>query len=566
MPAVNDALKARFARLEPLIDRALELEGAGRERFLALCAEIHPDLVADLRRALADDAQLPALGGLAEELTREHTTNRGGLRAGAWRLLEKIGQGGMGTVYLAERADGAFDKRVAIKLLRGNDPRFKEQLERERRMLARLDHPGIARLIDGGVLPDGQPWLVMELAEGCELDLWLANERPSLARRLAVFMAICDALSYAHAVLVVHRDLKPGNIRVAADDSVKLLDFGIAKLLASDAQRGSTRHIALTPEFAAPEQLRGEPVTTRTDVYALGALLYLLLCGRSPHPRFDGNWAGYIDHVSNVDAPRVSRAASDRVAPALEPALLQGDLDAIAAKALQRDPAARYASAEALAQDVRRHLSDRPVLARRQSWQYRSGKWLRRHWLVAVTLAAIALALGAGLAGVVWRAQQITAERDAARRQAQHSHAVSEYLAQMFSGARPGDDSARAVLQRAVDGIGQHFADDPEGRQQVRVALAGIHLGIGDDASAARLLAMFDQDRSADTPTLLQAQAQIYRATLAQRRGQSEEACAQVMLVFDWLEDGRSDHQAALDDARAVRAQCQVVMGDSSAD
>ena len=291
---MNDDLNARFARLEPLIDRALALEGEAREQFLALCSEIHPDLIADLRRALAPDtAMLPALGTLAEEITRERPTNRSGLRAGPWRLLEKIGQGGMGTVYLAERADGAFDKRAAIKLLRGNDARFKDQLERERR----LDHPGIARLIDGGVLDDGQPWLVMELAEGMELDDWLETSHPTLRQRLEVFLAVCEAVSYAHAALVVHRDLKPGNIRVTAGGGVKLLDFGIAKLLSADAQRGSTRHIALTPEFAAPEQLAGEAVTTRTDVYALGALLYLLLCGRSPHPRFTGNWADYIAHV-----------------------------------------------------------------------------------------------------------------------------------------------------------------------------------------------------------------------------------------------------------------------------
>ena len=170
-------LNARFARLEPLIDRTLELEGEARERFLALCGEIHPDLIADLRRALTPDDGLPALGALAQEITQERTTDRRGLRAGPWRLLEKLGQGGMGTVYLAERADGAFDKRAAMKLLRSDDSRFKEQLERERRVLARLDHPGIARLIDGGVLDNGQPWLVMELAEGEELDAWLRRMR-----------------------------------------------------------------------------------------------------------------------------------------------------------------------------------------------------------------------------------------------------------------------------------------------------------------------------------------------------------------------------------------------------
>ncbi|TXH15085.1 MAG: serine/threonine protein kinase, partial [Gammaproteobacteria bacterium] len=217
---MND-IDARFERLEPLIDRALALEGAARERFLALCGEIYPDLENDLRRALAPEDGFPALGGLAAELTRERAVDRRGQRVGAWRLGERIGQGGMGAVYLAERADGAFDKRVAIKLLRGGDPRFGEQLDRERRLLARLDHPGIARLIDGGVLDDGQPWLAMELADGEDLDFWLQGN-PALRARLDVFVAICDAVESAHAAKVVHRDLKPRNVRVAGDGQVKL--------------------------------------------------------------------------------------------------------------------------------------------------------------------------------------------------------------------------------------------------------------------------------------------------------------------------------------------------------
>lgn len=565
---MND-INARFARLEPLIDRALELEGEARERFLALCGEIHPDLIADLRRALAQDDGLPALGALADDITRERTTNRRGLRAGPWRLLEKIGQGGMGTVYLAERADGAFDKRAAIKLLRGEDARFKEQLERERRVLARLDHPGIARLIDGGVLDNGQPWLVMELAEGEELDAWLRRMRPSKQRRLEVFLAVCDAVSYAHSALVVHRDLKPGNIRVAADGTVKLLDFGIAKLLSPDAAGGKTRHIALTPGFAAPEQLAGETITARTDVYALGALLYLLLTGRSPHPPFDGNWVGYIDHINRVDAEPASRMAAREGEVALPAMVLRGDLDAIAAKALQRDPVERYVSVDAMAQDMRRHLGGRPVLARPQSWQYRSGKWLRRHWGIAALLGGIGLALGGGIAGTAWQAQQAATERDAARLEARRSQAVRDYLALMFrnagtSGAGGSNTNANAVLATAVDDIERRFVGDPQTRQQVLLSLAEIYLYIGDYPAAESLLSRFQALEKGDTAAVMRARSHVYLSTIASRRGQPQQACDEVAQAFPLLDADRVDHLRTQADALTARGACRRLLGDTA--
>lgn len=427
--AMNPVEK-RFRRLEPLLDRALELDAAGRERFLAICADIYPDLIKDLRRALTGDSALPELGGLAHDLTADRPTNRAGLRVGAWRLLEKIGQGGMGTVYLAERADGAFIKQVAIKLLRGGDARFRQQLERERQLLARLEHPGIARLMDGGVLDDGQPWLAMELAGGENLDVWLRRVRPGLERRLAVFIAICDAVSHAHGENLVHRDLKPGNIRVAGDDSVKLLDFGIAKLLSPDSSSANTRHIAVTPEYAAPEQLSGDTISPRTDVYALGALLHLLLTGHSPHPRFDGNWIGYIEAIRTVASTPASTAAVGELA--LAPASLRGDLDAIVAKALARDPNRRYASAAAFAQDIRHYLAGEAVTARAGTWRYRGGKWTRRNWPVIVLVTFFLLILGATIAGMIWWAA--TDAGNAARRagHAQDSVARSAAAARLF--------------------------------------------------------------------------------------------------------------------------------------
>lgn len=394
------SVQKRFRRLEPLLDRAFELEGAERERFLEVCGEIYPDLIKDLRRALTDDAHLPELGGLAQDLTGDRPTNRAGLRVGAWRLLEKIGQGGMGTVYLAERADGAFVKQVAIKLLRGGDARFRQQLERERQLLARLEHPGIARLIDGGVLADGQPWLAMELAGGENLDVWLRRLRPGLEHRLSAFIAICDAVSHAHGENLVHRDLKPGNIRVASDGSVKLLDFGIAKLLSPDASNANTRHIAVTPEYAAPEQLSGDAISPRTDVYALGALLHLLLTGHSPHPRFDGNWFGYIEAIRAVASKPASLAAVGDLA--LPPASLRGDLDAMVAKALARDPNRRYVTVAAFAQDIRRHLAGEAVTARAGTWRYRGGKWSRRNWRVIVLVTVFLMVLGATIVGMIW--------------------------------------------------------------------------------------------------------------------------------------------------------------------
>ena len=378
---MNEAIDERFRRLEPLIDRALELSGEKRERFLALCEGIYPDLIFDLRTALSEDeALMPRLGGLAEELTREQPTNRHGLRAGSWRLLEKIGRGGMGAVYLAERADGAFEKRVAIKLLRGNDPRFRDSLERERHLLAKLDHPGIARLIDGGVTGDGQPWLAMELAEGENLDVWLKHVNPSLHERLGVFVEICEAVAYAHDMHLVHRDLKPSNIRVADNGSVKLLDFGIAKWLLPEAESGVTRQLALTPEFAAPEQLCRDPITMRTDVYSLGALLVFLLTGRGPHPPFDGNLPAYIGRIVDEDAPAPSALAADaaQVGVAISAEMLQGDLDAICTRALQRDPAQRHASVDALAQEVQRFLSNTAEAMHPSSWRNRVGHWVRR--------------------------------------------------------------------------------------------------------------------------------------------------------------------------------------------
>ncbi len=560
---MSDSLSERFRRLEPLLDRALDLDGAERDNFLRICAEIHPDLYPDLLKGLgAEDRDLPRLGGLAAQVSEERTTDRRGLQAGPWQLLEKIGRGGMGTVYLAKRADGAFEKRAAVKLLRNADLRFKQALERERQLLARLEHPAIARLIDGGVLPDGQPYLVMELAEGLDLDKWAAQEKPDLDTRLRVFLDICGAVSEAHAQLIVHRDLKPSNVRVNREGQVKLLDFGIAKLLDREAKQGETRALALTPDYAAPEQLRGEPVSTRTDVYALGALLYQLLTGRTPHPGFDGDWARFISRVCEEDADPPSRHETREVPRAR----LRGDLDAIVQMALQRDPSRRYASVEALADDLRRSLDGRPVRAHAPSLGYRLGKWLRRHRLAASLGAAAALALGAGLAGVLWQARTTAAERDAAQVQAQRYQAVLEHLGLMFREAAAGSGdvsrlSARDLLVDSTAQLERAFATDPAAGQLVLATVGELYVYLQDYSAAGTLLDRFVELDDGSAPNSLRAQVLGDLALVDVRRGEAERACARAEEAIRLLEAEPSDQRGAIANVLGNYGQCLRLLG-----
>ena len=344
---MNDARAARFKRLEPLIDRALELDGDARERFLALMADIHPDLISDLRRALQSDA-LPDIGAVAASATAAPATDRRGLTIGNWKLIERLGRGGMSSVYRAERLMPP-GLQAAVKLLRGGDLARRDLFERERGLLARLAHPGIARLLDGGSHRD-QPYLVLELAHGLDLDDWLEQVRPDYRRRMAVLMQVAEAVAFAHGNGVLHRDLKPSNVRVDGADRSKLLDFGIGKSM--DATPGATRHQALTPDFAAPEQLLGEPTGPWTDVYSLGSLLYLMLTDRGPFPRFEGDWAALFESASRREPPPPSNVVHADPAAPLHSAPRPAALDSLALRALSRDPARRHPSAMQFAQEL----------------------------------------------------------------------------------------------------------------------------------------------------------------------------------------------------------------------
>ena len=337
------------------------------------------------------------IGAVSADALRTGTLGPGA-RVGAYRLIRLLGEGGMGTVYLAQRDDEQFQKQVAVKVIRrGMDtPSAIERFRRERQILAHLEHPHVARLLDGGATDDGRPFLVMEFVDGLPLLAWCELRPASIAERLRLFRQVCAAVQYAHQNLVIHRDLKTANILVAADGTPRLLDFGIARLIdpSGAADRAMTAALAMTPAYASPEQIRGDVVTTATDVYSLGVILFELLTGRLPYHVPEGAGAYAVEQaVSETAPPRPSA-----VAPAERARLLRGDLDAIVATAMRKEPARRYPSVTALAEDVRRALDGRPVSARRDTAAYRAATFVRRNKaLVAAVLLAM-VALSGGLA------------------------------------------------------------------------------------------------------------------------------------------------------------------------
>lgn len=392
---------------------------------------------------------------------------------GPWRLGERLGAGGMGVVYRAERADGLYERKVAVKLLHGlPDARSAERLAAERRILAGLRHPNIAHLYDGGTTAAGFPYLVMELVEGQPLDAWCRTRKPGLRERLQLFLRICRAVQAAHAHLVVHCDLKPGNVLVRADGEPVLLDFGIARL--ADAVEGD-RSAFCTPAYAAPESLDGGPVGVASDVFSLGVILTELLACRTV-----GRQAG----DRHVPMPPPSRLAG-RDCPWR--ARLRGDLDAIAARACALAPDGRYGSVEAFADDLQRHLECRPVLARQGGALYRLGRALRRHWqAAAVTTLVVGL-----VAGFVWRLGEA---RDRAEREARVAEQVGQFMLGVFEASDPrrtgrgGDEvSVRELLDAGAARIAA-LADTPEVHARVQQLMGQAYANIGQPARAEQLL------------------------------------------------------------------------------
>jgi serine/threonine-protein kinase len=495
---------AGWQRVAERFDELCDLPAGEREERLRRLAAQDAALAAEVRALLAADAAAtgvlargaqalapdPAIED-AETLARppgDGPAVDGGLasgsRIGPWRLGERLGAGGMGEVWAAERADGAFEQRVAVKLLRRGleSESLLRRFLLERRILARLVHPGIARLLDAGSTPDGRPYFVMERVEGRPITEWADERGLAVDERLRRVIAVADAVDFAHRNLVVHRDLKPSNVLVSAAGEVKLLDFGIAKLLEPDegTQATELEARALTPAYAAPEQIRGEAVTTATDVYALGVLLYELLTGRLPHRRASRSLpllAVELEHET-IERPSlaVQRPPPGGAASAVDGARrsrrLAGDLDTIVLKALAREPERRYASAAALADDLRRHLAGRPIAARPDRLGYRVGKFVKRH--AAAVTAGAALVVLAALVATAYTVR-VTRERDRARLERQKAEQVSGFLQSLFElsdldRTRGTKLSARDILDRGAERIDKDLAGQPE------VAASMMHL------------------------------------------------------------------------------------------
>ncbi|MGE0640882.1 MAG: protein kinase [Thermoanaerobaculia bacterium] len=583
---------------QSLFDELVDLDPAARSERLAAIASADPALARFVAALLAADStgdevarrfETPfaarsstfvahALGTVSEPAEQR---DRSGERIDAWRLVSPLGRGGMAEVYLAERVDGEFEQRAALKLVRsevGSEGIYR-RFRRERRILAQLEHPGIARLLDGGRTSAGEPYFVLELVEGKRITDHCRDGALPLAERLRLFAEACDAVDAAHRRLVVHRDLKPSNILVTPEGVVKLLDFGIAKLLDHDAGGGGTpiqggsgsmTHLEtqpLTPNYAAPEQILGAPVSTATDVFALGILLHEMVTDRTPFDRAaKSRGALAIDLGNETLVPpssslRRMAAATDTSARAgrearerlrRRAAEADGDLDTVVAKALAREPERRYRSAAALADDVRNLIARRPVRARADSFSYRASRFVSRNAaaVVVTTLAVLALVTLVVVALV---------QGAAARRHAQRAERVQRFLVELFRDSDPSRTrgetlTARELITTAAKRIEPELADDPDVAAELDDAVAQVELGLGlaDDAVvlAERAIALRTRQEGATAPATLRLRVTLAEALFA--RGDLDGADREVAVAQPLYD--RHDDEAIVDRLFAVES------------
>ncbi|RZL35488.1 MAG: serine/threonine protein kinase [Rubrivivax sp.] len=494
--------EADWPAVSALLDEALDLPASEQASWLdSLAGEqaVHRQALRQQQAQRGGVETDDFLGALPELRVPGAPRLADGLAAGAqvgpYRLMSEIGRGGMGTVWLAERSDGLMKRRVALKLPRNVwGETFAERLAREREILAGLEHEHIARLYDAGVDAQGRPFLAMEYVEGESIDAYCRGHAPGLGTRLGLLLQVMTAVSHAHARLVVHRDLKPANILVTRDGQVKLLDFGIAKLLEGDhTQETALTELggrALTPDYASPEQIRGEPLGTASDIYSMAVVAYELLTGERPYRLKRASAAELEEAIASVEPALASTRAADRRTRRQ----LRGDLDSILNKALKKAPGERYATMDAFAQDLQRHLAGAPVQARPDRLGYRAAKFLRRYRIQAVAGATVALALVAGASVALWQAheaglsaERAQAEAAKARVDAATAKAVQGFIESVFSAnSRFQNDpeaaaavTARELLDRGAERIDKDLATAPEARLRLYEVLADMYTGMG---------------------------------------------------------------------------------------
>ena len=577
MPTHPSFTPADWLAVKRLYDETVVLGGPAREAHIA-DADVAEAVRSEVRSLLAFEpgrwegdgdgatggflSEPAAVAALVGSVALTEATARTGDRLGAWQIVRRLGSGGMGDVFEARRADGSFEGRAAVKLIkRGMDSEaVLQRFAQERQALARLHHPNIATLLDAGLSADGLPYFVMEFVDGLPIDE--AARSLAIEQRIALFLQLADAVAHAHRNLLVHRDLKPGNVLVTARGEVKLLDFGIAKALdpldplevpaasgalANDTTVGAAR--AYTPNYASPEQVRGEPVGTATDIYSLGVLLYQLLTGVRPTGRDATTPAqaarGVLDETPTRPSSLPGHITKDPDWLTTRKRLA-GDLDKVLLKALEKPVARRYDSVDALVRDVRAYLAGYPVSARAATWRYVSGKFIARHWVpvMAASLAALSLVAGAGVA--LWQAHEARLGRDEARRRLADVRSVTHDLVFRFGDGiayLPGGMNVKEDLLNATLAQLQRLADGPGGDAATVADIAALH---------ARLAELQGADTAPSTERPKQAQAHADQA---------------IALGAQAWPERKADHQFVNWLARAyqIRAQRQRAAGELDA-
>jgi eukaryotic-like serine/threonine-protein kinase len=553
----------RWRQLEELFQSALERAPEARAAWLdSACAE-DAELRTEVEALLAaheqgtlDLTRPAAFVDALKVLARRTARSQAGRRIGRYRVLREIGRGGMSRVYLAARADQAFEKRVAIKVVeRGlESEEVIRHFQRERQILARLDHPCITRILDGGTTAEGLPYLVMDYVEGEPIDEYCEARALDVTARLQLFQGVCAAVHYAHQNLIIHRDIKPGNVLVTRAGVPRLLDFGIAKLLASEAQTSEsgatlasesggsvaseptrTGLRRLTPEYASPEQVRGEALTTASDVYSLGVLLYRLLSGQSPYGARAPSAHELERTICEAQPPRPSaavargaRAPAGTGTPERLRRRLEGDLDNIALMALRKEPQRRYASVEQFSQDISRHLTRQPVIARADTATYRAVKFMLRHRVGVAASAAMILLLLAGVVGTSWQARVASLERARAQRQFNDVRRLATSLLFEFNSSiqnLPGATPARKLLvQRALEYLSK-LAQQSRADPGLQRELAEAYLKVGD------LQGNPYEPNLGDSPGAVQSYRQALAISAALVAADGEDATAQRYLA-----------------------------------
>ena len=558
------------SRLDSELDRLLDLSPEQREHALRHDyggdSELRGELESLLRSAAAMGDFLSQPARPAPDGTIPDASGSA-VRLGPWQLVRRIGSGGMGEVFEARRADGSFEQRAAIKLLHAGTVAQLERFNAERRILARLEHPGISRLLDGGVTDDGRPWMAMEFVEGPPITDYCLQSRATLVARLRLFEQVCDAVAYAHRHLVVHRDLKPANILVDRDGRVRLLDFGIAKLLDQDAPvLTHTASVLLTPAYSAPEQISGGTITTAADVYALGLLLFELLAGCRPWPDTGSSLAQTLRAVLDRPVPALSTIAAATAEAPLPATALRGDLDAVVAKAVRKEPAQRYATVDALELDILRVLHHEPVAAREGARWYRFSHFLRRHRWSLVAIAGLFVSLAGGLGATAWQAHRAAVQRDIARHDLAREEALRYELTGLFRkvlserGQQPLD--AKAMLDASAQRLLSAYRARPKLAGPLVITLADLYDALEDAQGGAALLEGYLAQAGADADLASVADARQKLANLELLRGNFDRAGKLLDRAQAYWAQAPNRYGEERLEGLAIRARLQRSRGD----